>query len=133
MPDIISKEPLGPSVRHGDDQWFDVVKWTHYAMINAEELGITADEAVKEIGGAIVATVQAVVILALPVIEGGFSLGEGEIELGLGIHGEQGVRRVPVIASVTIPDRSGRTLSGAGRARRSTLPLAVKGKASINT
>jgi len=41
LPDIISKEPLGPSVRHGDDQWFDIVKWTHYALVNAEELGIT--------------------------------------------------------------------------------------------
>ena len=39
--DIISKEPLASSTRHGDDQWFDVVKWVHYAMINAEELGIT--------------------------------------------------------------------------------------------
>ncbi|MFN4008359.1 MAG: amino acid ABC transporter substrate-binding protein [Pannonibacter sp.] len=41
LPEIISKEPLGPVVRHGDDQWFDVVKWSLYAMINAEELGIT--------------------------------------------------------------------------------------------
>lgn len=41
LPEIISKEPLGPLVRHGDDQWFDIVKWTHYAMINAEELGVT--------------------------------------------------------------------------------------------
>src|SRR6266849_5390503 len=41
LPEIISKEPLGPSVRHGDDQWFDIVKWVHYAMVNAEELGIT--------------------------------------------------------------------------------------------
>ena len=41
LPEIISKEPLGPLVRHGDDQWFDIVKWTHYAMVNAEELGIT--------------------------------------------------------------------------------------------
>src|SRR5438045_2330637 len=41
LPEIISKEPLGPSVRHGDDQWFDIVKWTHYAMITAEELGVT--------------------------------------------------------------------------------------------
>src|SRR3982074_2405891 len=32
LPEIISKEPLGPAVRHGDDQWFDIVKWTHYAM-----------------------------------------------------------------------------------------------------
>jgi general L-amino acid transport system substrate-binding protein len=41
LPEIISKEPLGPAVRHGDDQWFDIVKWTHFAMINAEELGVT--------------------------------------------------------------------------------------------
>ena len=41
LPEVISKEPLGPLVRHGDDQWFDIVKWTVFAMINAEELGIT--------------------------------------------------------------------------------------------
>jgi general L-amino acid transport system substrate-binding protein len=41
LPDIISKEPLGPFVRFGDDQWLGIVKWTHYAMVNAEELGIT--------------------------------------------------------------------------------------------
>ncbi|MFZ1814229.1 MAG: amino acid ABC transporter substrate-binding protein [Rhizobiaceae bacterium] len=41
LPEIISKEPLGPVVRQGDDQWFNIVKWTHYAMINAEELGVT--------------------------------------------------------------------------------------------
>src|SRR6201988_3922805 len=41
LPEIISKEPLGPMVRHGDDQWLDVVKWTLYAMLNAEELGVT--------------------------------------------------------------------------------------------
>ncbi|MCC7016498.1 MAG: amino acid ABC transporter substrate-binding protein, partial [Rhodospirillales bacterium] len=42
LPEIISKEPLGPVVRHGDDQWFDLVKWTHYAMLEAEEKGITS-------------------------------------------------------------------------------------------
>ncbi len=41
LPEIISKEPLGASVRHGDDQWFDIVKWVHFAMLNAEELGVT--------------------------------------------------------------------------------------------
>ena len=41
LPEIISKEPLGPVVRQGDDQWFNVVKWTHFALINAEELGVT--------------------------------------------------------------------------------------------
>jgi general L-amino acid transport system substrate-binding protein len=50
LPEIISKEPLGPSVRHGDDQWFDIVKWVHFAMLNAEEAGITqknVDEMMK--------------------------------------------------------------------------------------
>jgi general L-amino acid transport system substrate-binding protein len=50
LPEIISKEPLAPVVRHGDDQWFDIVKWVHYAMINAEELGVsqkTLDDALK--------------------------------------------------------------------------------------
>lgn len=41
MPEIISKEPLGPAVRQGDDQWFDIVKWTFNAMLNAEEMGIS--------------------------------------------------------------------------------------------
>ena len=42
LPEIISKEPLGPAVRHGDDRWFDVVKWSLYAMIEAEELGLAS-------------------------------------------------------------------------------------------
>jgi general L-amino acid transport system substrate-binding protein len=42
LPEIISKEPLAPVVRHGDDQWFDVVNWTVMALIQAEELGITS-------------------------------------------------------------------------------------------
>jgi general L-amino acid transport system substrate-binding protein len=41
LPEIISKEPLGPVVRQGDSQWFTIVKWVHYAMLNAEELGVT--------------------------------------------------------------------------------------------
>src|ERR1700754_1793254 len=41
LPEVISKEPLGPMVRHGDDQWFDIVKWTLFAMIDAEEMGVT--------------------------------------------------------------------------------------------
>ena len=41
LPEIISKEPLGPMVRHGDDQWFDIVKWSFMAMVEAEEYGIT--------------------------------------------------------------------------------------------
>jgi len=50
LPDVISKEPLGPVVRQGDDAWLNIVKWSLYAMLNAEELGIsqaTLDEAMK--------------------------------------------------------------------------------------
>jgi general L-amino acid transport system substrate-binding protein len=42
LPELISKEPLGPAVRQGDDQWFDVVKWALFAMLDAEERGLTA-------------------------------------------------------------------------------------------
>ncbi|WP_306118375.1 MULTISPECIES: amino acid ABC transporter substrate-binding protein [unclassified Roseitalea] len=42
LPEVISKEPLGPVVRQGDDEWFNLVKWTHFAMVNAEELGVTS-------------------------------------------------------------------------------------------
>ncbi len=41
LPEIISKEPLGPLVRQGDDTWFNVVKWSFFALLNAEELGVT--------------------------------------------------------------------------------------------
>jgi general L-amino acid transport system substrate-binding protein len=50
LPEVISKEPLGPAVRQGDDQWFNLVKWTLYALINAEELGVksaTIDDALN--------------------------------------------------------------------------------------
>ncbi len=50
LPEIISKEPLGPVVRHGDNQWEDIVRWTVFALIQAEESGVTAgnaDEMVK--------------------------------------------------------------------------------------
>jgi len=41
LPELISKEPLGPMVRRGDDEWFTIVKWTIYALLEAEEYGIT--------------------------------------------------------------------------------------------
>jgi general L-amino acid transport system substrate-binding protein len=50
LPEIISKEPLGPVVRQGDDQWLNIVKWVNFAMMDAEEAGITsknADEMAK--------------------------------------------------------------------------------------
>ena len=41
LPDVISKEPLGPLIRHGDQRLVDLVRWTHYALVAAEELGVT--------------------------------------------------------------------------------------------
>ena len=42
LPEVISKEPLGPVVRQGDDQWFNIVKWSVNALIEGEEQGVTA-------------------------------------------------------------------------------------------
>jgi general L-amino acid transport system substrate-binding protein len=42
LPEVISKEPLGPAVRHGDSRWADIVRWAHNAMLEAEELGLTS-------------------------------------------------------------------------------------------
>ena len=50
LPEIISKEPLGPLVRHGDNEWGDIVRWTLNALISAEELGITSAN-MKELAG----------------------------------------------------------------------------------
>jgi general L-amino acid transport system substrate-binding protein len=53
MPELISKEPLAPAVRQGDDQWYDVVTWTVMALIQAEEFGITSknvDDMLKSTG-----------------------------------------------------------------------------------
>ena len=47
LPNVISKEPLGPVVRQGDDQWFNIVKWSLFTQLNAEELGITMDNVDK--------------------------------------------------------------------------------------
>ena len=43
LPELISKEPLGPVVRQGDEEWFDIARWTLFVMINAEDLGIAAN------------------------------------------------------------------------------------------
>jgi general L-amino acid transport system substrate-binding protein len=42
LPDMVAKAPRGPIVRQGDDQWFSLVRWTLFAMIEAEELGVSA-------------------------------------------------------------------------------------------
>ena len=50
LPEILSKEPLGPAVRQDDFQWFNIVKWVHFAMLDAEELGVgqqTLEEALR--------------------------------------------------------------------------------------
>ena len=51
LPEIVSKEPLGPLVRHGDNQWGDIVRWTLNALITAEELGVTAGSVEQMSGG----------------------------------------------------------------------------------
>jgi general L-amino acid transport system substrate-binding protein len=48
LPEVISKEPLGPLVRQGDDGWFNIVKWTLFALIEAEELGVSSENVQKQ-------------------------------------------------------------------------------------
>ena len=52
LPEIISKEPLGPAVRQGDDKWFHIVRWTLFAMLEAEEMGLSKDNVAKELQSA---------------------------------------------------------------------------------
>lgn len=47
LPEIVSKEPLGPTVRHGDDQWADIVRWVQNALVAAEEHGVTQGNAAE--------------------------------------------------------------------------------------
>lgn len=49
LPEIISKEPLGPVVRQGDDQWFNIVRWTMFAILEAEELGINSNNVEQQL------------------------------------------------------------------------------------
>jgi general L-amino acid transport system substrate-binding protein len=70
LPEVISKEPLGPVVRQGDDKWFNIVKWSLMAMVNAEELGVTMSNSKSMMGS------------NNPAI-GRFMSGQGE-KLGLG-------------------------------------------------
>jgi general L-amino acid transport system substrate-binding protein len=48
LPEVVSKEPLGPAVRRGDDEWFAIVKWVHFAMIEAEEAGLSQANVEKQ-------------------------------------------------------------------------------------
>jgi general L-amino acid transport system substrate-binding protein len=104
LPDVISKEPLAPVVRHKDDQWLMIVKWTLYAMVNAEELGVSS----KNIDAALKSSKPEV--MRLVGTEGGY----GE-ELGLarnwaariirhvGNYGEVYDRNVGVDSKLGIP------------------------------
>jgi general L-amino acid transport system substrate-binding protein len=49
---VISKEPLGPLVRKADDKWFDIVRWTHFAMLAAEEMELTSTTVEGSLGSA---------------------------------------------------------------------------------
>jgi len=49
LPEVISMEPLGPYVRKGDDGWLDVVRWTQFALVAAEQLGVTAETAAQPV------------------------------------------------------------------------------------
>jgi len=52
LPDVISKEPLGPAVRQGDEQWANIVKWMVFALINAEEVGVTSENVAEALKSA---------------------------------------------------------------------------------
>jgi general L-amino acid transport system substrate-binding protein len=52
LPDIISKEPLGPVVRQADSQWFTIVKWVHFALLNADEFAVTQANVDQMLGSA---------------------------------------------------------------------------------
>ena len=87
LPEIISKEPLGPSVRKDDVAWFQIVQWTHYALITAEELGVTqanVDEKLKSDNPA---------IRRLLGVEGSYGEGLG-LTQRLGLSHHQGRRQL---------------------------------------
>jgi general L-amino acid transport system substrate-binding protein len=56
LPDVVAKEPLGPAVRKGDDGWFELIRWTHFAMLLAEEAGVTSANVDDQVRSEIPAT-----------------------------------------------------------------------------
>ncbi|MGF1474493.1 MAG: amino acid ABC transporter substrate-binding protein [Geminicoccaceae bacterium] len=86
LPEIISKEPLGPAVRHGDDEWADIARWTVYALIEAEELGITQDniEEMKESTNPSIRRLLGV---------------EGEIGEGLGLDADWAAKAIAAVGN----------------------------------
>ncbi len=104
LPDIISKEPLSPAVRQGDDNWASIVQWTLFAMINAEELGVSS----KTIGAALVSAKPAVRRLVGSEGDMGERLGltkdwAARIMKHVGNYGEIFERNVGVTSKLGIP------------------------------
>jgi general L-amino acid transport system substrate-binding protein len=71
LPELISREPLGPAVRQGDDQWAGIVRWTHFAMLNAEAEGVTQTNVTEMVSSPNPA------VRRLLGLEGGFGAGLG--------------------------------------------------------
>ncbi len=86
LPDVISKEPLGPAARADDLAWFNVVKWTAFALINAEELGIST------------ATVPDALASTKPDVRR-FTGAEGNLGKGLGLDNAWAVRAVKAVGN----------------------------------
>ena len=93
LPDIISKEPLGPVVRQGDEQWTDIVRYTVYSLIQAEESGITAANADDMVKNSKDPTVQG--LLGVKNAEGKTS-GNGE---ALGVDEEWALRAIKAVGN----------------------------------
>lgn len=88
LPEIISKEPLGPAVRHGDNEWADVVRWSFYAMVQAEEFGITQ------------ANVEAMVATSEnPEIKRFLGVGEEDLGKGLGLPKDFAVQVIKAVGN----------------------------------
>lgn len=86
LPEIISKEPLGPAVRQGDSQWFTIVKWVHFALLNAEEAGVTQAN-VEEMKSSTNPDIRRLVGV------------EGEFGKGLGLDNDWAVRAIKAVGN----------------------------------
>jgi general L-amino acid transport system substrate-binding protein len=86
LPEVVSKEPLGAWVRQGDSQWFDIVRWTLFAMLNAEELGVTQ------------ANISEMLKSENPEIRRLVGV-EGKLGEGLGLTGDWAVRIVKAVGN----------------------------------
>jgi general L-amino acid transport system substrate-binding protein len=104
IPELISREPLGPAVRQGDDQWANIVRWTYYALLNAEAEGVTSKNIDEMMGSSNPA------IRRLLGLEGGFGEGIGlkndwvvQIIKAVGNYGESFERNLGAGSPLKIP------------------------------